>query len=351
MDFKPFYNDWIILDPIFIPSDVKQRKYDYVHVNLSYDFFNHLSFTDASLKTYRINAALEAKKTLGEKPALCMSGGIDSQAMLQCWLEAGLKFDMFILVFKHDLNVMDVNHARLVCSNLGIDLKEIEIDVIKFLNYNNYEYGVQYQSCSPQFNTHYKLFNMLKDMGYSGVCCGGDAPIFNILEKTWGSNFNKNTQNFVNYASASNFPCIGNFLGYYPDLAWSISLQTIPVIPNEIQRLNFIHNNLVKNENDTIVQTNDPQVEKNRYLYKIKGYKKTGLNVIPQEQKFTGFELVKKHLEKLTGDGWTFEKRYRRPLENLLHVPTSTPIFTFDAEVENLIKSIYVNNLGINSFQ
>ena len=346
MDFKPFYDDWIIIDPIFIPSNISLRKYDYVNVNLSYDFFSQLTFTEDSLKTYRINAALEASKILGEKPALCISGGIDSQAMLHCWLEADIKFDVFVLVFKNNLNSMDVEQARLVCRNLGIELKEIEIDIIKFLNYYNYEYAVQYQSCSPHFNTHYKLFNILKNMGYTGVCCGGDAPIYNPLEDIWGSNYNKNTQNFVQYSRVSRFPCIGNFLGYYPKLAWSISLQTKPVTPNHNQGMNTLHNNILTEQNDYVIRTSIKDLEEQRYLYKCDGYNKTGIKIIPQTQKFSGFELVKKHLEEVTGDGWAFEKRYRRPLENLLNVTTSTPVFVFDANVEKLIKTILLNNIG-----
>lgn len=349
MDFKPFYNDWIVLDPIFIPSNISLRKYDHIHVNLEYDFFEKLSFTDTALKTYRTNAVLEASKVLGQNPALCISGGIDSQAMLSCWLEAGIKFDAFVLVFKNDLNIMDVNHARLVCSNLGVKLQEVEIDVIKFLNYHNFEYATKYQSGSPHFNVHYKLFNMLRDMGYTGVCCGGDAPIFNTIDKTWGSNYNRNTQNFIQYTKVSNFPCIGNFLGFYPELAWTISLQTIPVIPNQTTGMNTIHNNMVTNQDDAIVKVSNQHIEEKRYLNKIQGYEKTGFKIIPQTQKFSGFELVKKHLEEVTGDGWTFEKRYRRPLENLLHVTFSVPIFIFQSNIDGLISKIHSTN--INSFQ
>lgn len=346
MDFKPFYNDWIVIDSIFTPSNIHVRKYDYIPVNLSYDFFKNLNFKEDSFNHYRKSAAHLASKVLGDRPALCISGGIDSQAMLQCWLESDIKFEAVVLVFKNDLNMMDVEQARLVCKNFNVKLQEFEIDVIQFLNYSNYEYAMQYQSCSPHFNVHYKLFNILKKMNYTGACCGGDAPIFNTLDKSWGSNFNRNVHNYVQYTKVSNFPVIGNFLGYYPELAWTISLQTAPIIPNKIQGLNTIHNNVITNENEHIVKNDVADIERQRYIYKIEGYEKTGFKIFPQAQKFSGFELVKERLEKITGDGWAFEKRYRRPLENLLNITLSIPVFVFEPETISLMNKIYLENIG-----
>jgi deoxycytidylate deaminase len=60
------------------------------------DFFENLKFDAQSLKQYRIDAARLCAETLGDKPALCLSGGIDSQAMVQSWHEAGLEFDTII---------------------------------------------------------------------------------------------------------------------------------------------------------------------------------------------------------------------------------------------------------------
>ena len=38
---------------------------------------------------------------------------------------------------------------------------------------------------------------------------------------------------------------------------------------------------------------------------------------MPQPQKYTGFELVKDYFEEQTGDGWAFEKQFRRPLSRM----------------------------------
>jgi hypothetical protein len=51
------------------------------------------------------------------------------------------------------------------------------------------------------------------------------------------------------------------------------------------------------------------------YQAKIQGYNTMGYNVIPQEQKYNGFETVKKYYEHMTGDGWAFENQFREPIK------------------------------------
>ena len=109
------------------------------NINLSIDFFQNLRFDEISLKQYRIDAARLCAEILGENPALCLSGGIDSQAMVQSWHEAGLKFDTIIVVFNDGLNVQDSDHAKTFCEKNNYPYKEVPFDIVQFLNRNNYE--------------------------------------------------------------------------------------------------------------------------------------------------------------------------------------------------------------------
>ena len=343
MDFKPYYNNWIDVSSLFVSHKSYIRKNDYLPVNLSIEFFNQLNFDSVSLTKYRINAAHKAKKILGSRPALCISGGVDSQAMLQSWIEADINFDAFVLVFKDNLNIMDVEHARAICKNFNVELKEIEIDIIQFLNYFNYEYSIKYNSCSPHFNTHYKLFNLLKGYNYTGVCCGGDAPVKNLYNNSWGGNFTRNPNTFIKYAEVEQFTCIGNFISYYPNLAWAIALQTKPIYyPTPNGHINNNTNNVYINENQRVLSALDNIYKDNveqRYLDKCAGYKSIGYTILPQTQKFTGFELVKQKLEQETGNGWEFEKRYRQPLEQELSYSFADTLFVFQDHVEDFLNS------------
>lgn len=310
------------------------KELDDLPVSLDIDFFNKLSFDDSSLKKYRIEAAEFTAKSIGNKIALCFSGGVDSQCMVQCFVEAGIECDIFILKFKHNLNVQDVDHAITYCDKNKLSYKIIEIDVLNFLSIFNYDYATKYQSASPHFNVHYKLFDLIRKEGYDGVVAGGNTPLYTNSSNSWGVGYNRNAQNYINYSNISGFKCQGNFLSYYPKLTWTISLLTPPVtnyVPSKF--------NLPMSERQ--------YWENYRYMQKIRGYKRAGFNILPQSQKYTGFELVKKHLEEKTGDGWTFEKLYRHPIEKLLiSRPTGkeTRFLFKDSSIQDKINSLHSDN-------
>jgi hypothetical protein len=300
--FNYFYNNWLDPTNIFQEGNVLESNEIFLDINLPEDFFKTLQFTRQAIKDYKINAAVEAYKALGSKPALCFSGGVDSQVMLQCFILAEIDIDVYCLVFKNNLNVQDVSAAREYCKKFNIELKEIEIDIKKFLQRENFDYGIKYKSASPHFNTHYKLFNYLKSIGHTGICAGGDTAY--RVNNVWGNNITRNPLNFINYSQEENFPVIGNFLSYYPQLSWLISVFTKPCTPVPF---NYGGNNWAASDE-----------QKWRYHDKINGYLRAGFNITAQPKKFTGFELVKLEYEYMTNDPLEFEKRFRKPLEDIL---------------------------------
>ena len=83
----------------FIAEDGKGHK-----LNISQKMMTELgTFNDEKLKKWRIEAAQRCHASLGPFPALCFSGGIDSQAMLHCFAEADLEAHVVIFTFKDDL--------------------------------------------------------------------------------------------------------------------------------------------------------------------------------------------------------------------------------------------------------
>lgn len=323
-----FHNDWLDCYSLF--DDYGDQK---LYVNLDINFFNNLKFDKNSLKNYMKEAAILCSKELGNKPALCLSGGADSQAMLNCFQEANIICDVIVFKYKNNLNYHDIKTAYDYAEKNNIKIKEIELDIISFLSRENHDYAIKYKSVSPQFNVHYKCFNMLKDMGYTGVACGGDAPL-QIQNNVWGTNYQRNTLGYIKYTEKSNFMCIGSFLSFYPQLAWSIGLLT-----------EFF--NLDKEiEKDYIKRRN---AKKNRYDIKIKGYKNFGFDIIKQDTKLHGFEAIEKLLWDQTGDGLAFDKAYRRPIEKIITKRIINPgksSLIFKEGVAEKIKSIYINNIG-----
>ena len=95
------------------------------------------TFNDEKLKRWRVEAAERCLASLGPFPALCFSGGIDSQAMLHCFAEADLEAHVIIFTFKDGLNKHDVDHAKAYCHTFDIPYREIEFDIVSFLTRDN----------------------------------------------------------------------------------------------------------------------------------------------------------------------------------------------------------------------
>lgn len=298
-------------------------------VNLGEAFFNNLKFDEQSLKKYRIEAALRCAETLGSKPAVCLSGGADSQATVQCWNEAGLDFDVVIGVFKDGLNKHDTDHAKQFCKTYKIPYKELEINITQLLARDNFSISEKYKSYSPHFNVHYRMVEMLADLGYTGTCFGGVNPFMRNGE--FGNNFQGAIFHFLKIQHLLPIPMQGSFLSFSPELAWAIGL-----LCKDVE-----HETLT----DSRHQSGLDFLNKLRYEEKVKSFARAGIKVIPQETKYTGFELVKEYYASKTNDGWEFEKRFRHPIaKQFLTDKTQEYKFLIKNEVKDIIDLIYLNN-------
>ena len=326
--FDPYYQNYLTYDSI---TDSLADRVNYT-CNLDPQFFEDLKTDKDSLRQYRVNAALRARNILGDKIALAFSGGIDSQAMIQCFIEAGISFDLFVLIFKDEMNSQDVDHARLFAEKHNLVLNEIEIDIISFLTRDSYQVGENYKCTSPQFASHYVLYDKIREMGYTGICCGGTA--FAKSLEGWGPTLSAAQSNFVEYSVKHSFPVLGNFLGYDPYLCWSIALQTPMFSSSWMISL--------EPNNDYLGQ------QHLRYAAKVEGYRNTGFDIIPQETKFNGFEKVKEYFSVKYNDGWAFEKKFRYPLER--KYGKAIGFLNLSDEQSQVLERLYIQRHGADSF-
>ena len=294
----PFYNDWLDVSGMAAGNGKDHT------VNLKPEFFEKLDpFNDKKLKQWRIDAATRCAESLGPFPALCFSGGIDSQAMLHCWAEADLEAHVIIFAFKDGLNKQDCEHAKQYCRKFDIPYREIEFDIVQFLTRDNVDMTVKYGNVSPHFNTHYRFVEILTHMGYTGVCFGGQAPDRNCGD--YGVNISKIPYYWSTCHEKFDIAIQGSFLSFSPELAWALSVST-----PDIKNLDYENNNLHE-------YTALKAAEAEKYAAKLIGYRRVGFDLVPQPQKYTGFELVKDYFEEQTGDGWAFEKQFRHPLSRM----------------------------------
>jgi len=287
-----FYDDWITSsvddDAMVWKLNLTPEQIASIEPNIIWD--------------YSIDAVNTLLPNLGANPAVCLSGGIDSQVMVDCFIRAGVSFDIVIMRFPDDLNWHDIKTAVEFCDARKLSYKFIDVDVIQFLSRDLIEFADKYDVSSPQFATHFILFEKLQEMGYTSAVCGGNTLI-NTFDG-WFYPTTKEQNDWRSFSERSGFYVMGDFLSYYWkfSIAFSCHLEKSSLL--DITTINLLAN-----------VTNYDNIVSDRYKTKFSGYKAAGFEIIPQETKFTGFEQVKEKIKDLTGgDGWAFEKRFRFPL-------------------------------------
>ena len=193
---------------------------------------------------------------------LMVSGGMDSQLMLWCWMNSGKEFTAISFEyigaedFKPILNAHDLVELRLFSEINSISIKYKSFNVINFLENELENYAVKYQCTSPQICTHMAMSESINDgtVIFSGNFASGLSYSYTI----WG---------LKRYADMSNRNVIPFFFLKDLELA-SISVE--------------------------------PTSERDYTSTKYNSYVKLGAPVIPQPKKQTGFEIIKDYYDTRT---------------------------------------------------
>lgn len=312
-----FYDDWITSS---IDGNAMVWK-----LNLTPDEIDSVDPSDTW--KYSIDAVNALLPNLGTRPAVCLSGGIDSQVMVDCFIRAGVSFDVVIMRFPDNLNWHDIKTAIEFCDTRKLPYTFIDIDVIQFLSRDLMAFASKYDVSSPQFATHFKMFEKLQELGYTSAICGGNT-LLNTVDG-WFYPTTKEQSDWRSFSERSNFYIMGDFLSYY----WKFSLA----FSCYQAKSNLIDNtkiNLLSNVN------NYDSLVSDRYKVKVSGFKSAGFDIIPQDAKFTGFEEVKEKIKAYDNDGWAFEKRFRFPLRLKNPTPNINK-FELSNEQEIALNALY----------
>ena len=134
-----------------------------------------------SLKTSAmspVEAAIDAAKKIhkqanGKKIFLCISGGIDSQVMVQSFIAAKIDFEAVLMVDVNNCNLDDVTHARIFTSKLNVKLNEIKFDYVDFIkNYKYVDMARKYRFNNPEYGI---LLSLMENL--NGYCVYAGRPI------------------------------------------------------------------------------------------------------------------------------------------------------------------------------
>ena len=270
------------------------------------------NWTMDELKRRSVESVRNMGLRLGDNPIVALSGGIDSQAVCLALRDAGIKFKIAIMEFNDGLNSHDVDSAKNFCTIKGFEYIIIPHDILSFLKNDLSLYVEKYQCPSPQITSHLRLFEILKDdHAASSIICGGNAPF--IWKDIWCFGSTRSQTAWMTFAKIHNFTLLGNFLSYSLDIALPIMYSTPGVTAGMTSEL--------------------------AYQNKIYGLQLAGYDVIPQKQKYTGFEKIKNHFAQITNDGWAFEKAFRYKYTKV--TPEYGSVLELDDRVSNMLSTYY----------
>lgn len=232
--------------------------------------------------------------------SLCLSGGIDSEAMLQAFLAAEVAFKIYFLRFKDGLNDHDIKTNMEICDRNGLKYTVLELDVIQFLESGRHlEYGRKYRCQSPQIAVHFWMCDQIE-----GLPVFGGNPF--VQTEIDGHPFFIGLPGdlhctYFRYFEFHNRAGVPWFFIYSPELCASFLKLPTPQRLRQ-QRIN---------------------PSEYSYLMKCNTYQEAGFKVQPRRDKYTGFELLREHYDKLhgTSNGVSFDRLFRLPLEQMNPFP------------------------------
>jgi hypothetical protein len=289
-----FLDNWITAK-VNLPLDTITWTPDYSQVDL-----NLLELNATAFKHYRTTAAQRIAGSMGNRIALAVSGGADSQAMIQSFIEADVSIELTHLTFKNNYNQHDTEFAVQTAKRFNLPINLIELDAFSFLHHQMEAYADRYQCSSPQFACHHWYYEQLIAQGYTGVVAGGDS--WTPTEDGWDWSVTGPRQSWLTFGQVNNWPIMGNFLGS----SWQLNLALACCYS---RRAWFRQSKDI----DQVGRLSRETI-RDRYSEKLKSYARFGFNIEPQANKFTGFEKIKDYFTATTGDHWAFEKRFRWPL-------------------------------------
>lgn len=300
----------------------KLAKYEYTDINhLHYKFLNNTNTYDANssyciysgspqalhpedfriqldVKSQIIKCAQKIYDCFPKPLVLYFSGGLDSEIMIQIFIEAGLDFKIVLVRYENNFNLYDLNYAIEFCESKNLKYIIIPFNLEKFYESGrHFEISFQHRCRSPQFSVHFEWCTQL-DLGTS--IFPYEPVSFIPFENKFflgipDDHYFAYLRFFYNLAK----PAVPYFFQYSPDLirAW-INLPTYQKLLT--QSINNIYS---------------------RYELKCQIYREAGFTVKPRPNKWTGFEKFKLYIAEKYKDPLAYENNYRIPLENKFPFP------------------------------
>lgn len=196
---------------------------------------------------------------------LMVSGGVDSQAVLWCWLHSNKDFNAYCVKYVDTLgnvyNHHDLETLEEFANTYSIKINYLTFNIFDFLEHRLHSYAHKYMCTSPQITAHMAMSEMIPDGTkiFSGNFIPGGLYDYTILGMS-------------RYAKLSGYNIIPFFLTHDSQIASA----------------------LLQYDKTKDIRAPIP------YERKVNLLRTAGVPVIPQKEKYTGFEKIKDFYDETT---------------------------------------------------
>lgn len=194
------------------------------------------------------------------------TGGVDSQATILAWIKSGYDFNVVSVRYENGFNEHDLTTLKEFEEKYNIEVNYLDFNLTDFLENRLEEYVLKYKCTSPQIGTHMAISELVPE---GTVIFSGTAPCIDRME------FTADLLSLYTYRDLARSTLIPFFLMEDKDTAGAFLHESINI--------------------EKFYKGNAKQIL--HYDVKCELYKNVGLDVIPQEKKFNGFEKVKEYYE------------------------------------------------------
>lgn len=284
------------------------------------------------LEEAKISAREIVQSAAGLEVVLCMSGGVDSEAMAIAFMAAQVPFRVVIGRYQGGLNYHDYRHAEEFCSRNGLTVEYIDVDLVEFFESGRHlQFAHRYQCRSPQLAVHIEI--LLRVQGVP-VMAGNPIDVgFHPAHHPYVFFPSEPHACLLRALRAEQKPGVPFFFCYSPELIYAF--WRTPQFSKELRhcemRLAQMRQSLRVQKSgwrdrirhllrlNLAIETSDYDY----YLAKVFKYQQSGFALEPRAEKLTGFEMVKQFISERAGseDLKTFDHLYRQPLEVLNPYP------------------------------
>lgn len=261
-------------------------------------------------------AAKEISNSLPAPPVLCLSGGIDSEAMALAFLAEGLPFRVASMYFNDSLNEHDVENAIEFCKIHKLKHDLIHLDIVKFFENGTFNNYVDKYICqTPELAAQLWFLEQIEQ---PFVWAAEAFRIYNADENPSIQAVSELEAAVYRYVSKNNLNSVPNFHFYSAELAWSFFKESL--------KANY----------KTFADDHDPGF----YEQKFSFYLSCGFPIrtdSKRSQKLHGFENVKNYFDqKLKSEGHKddYNSFYRRPVADRYPLAKTTYV---DISKEDII--------------